>query len=498
MSSNIKPPSHPLQSPFFLVWLTFTLLILSAILVIQPGWGFMDDHTSLRIAQGFWSSPSINRVGSLIIGDTGLGRFRPINTLWIISAYKIGENAPLLLYFFITLAGLLLLPLWGIIADNVFNGGRRDPFWIWFFPLTFFLFTPFWNAFMYISIQEKFVYFFSAPAIFFFLKAYEHNHLNKLVPAFLFSALAVAGKETGASLFMAFTAYAVTNLVLFRRTIKISLIATLINSVAFIAYYFFIRGIMKNYTAAYADGMTISKILSALAGSPLYIKCILIAAVLVIAMAAIRRATGRPLTNSGHTLFAWLALFYIAIMLPWGFSTFRLAPLAVFIAFIAAPLLKVGDKLFPWRMLKNTLLALLIFLTAWNIIIPCIQKMADKRAVVTAIRDVMARTPDASFFYPAPFSETADALRAFSGANIIYLSDNSLSADSLTKRTNFLLANDESSPVTLCGVATGRTVYESSTWWIYPLVKNARTTTSFKESQQQNVFQRFKDKLKAL
>ncbi len=472
------------------VYSAFCVLILGAIISLRPGWGFMDDHTNLRIAREFWQDPSWQSLLGLITGDAGIGRFQPLYKLWIISAYKFGADAPWLLYFLTTLAGLLVLPLWGMILDKIFNEGRRSPFWIWVYPLAFFIFIPFWNAFMYISIQEKFLYLFSAPAVFFFVRAYEETRWGDLGRAFLFCFLAVMSKETGIVLFLAFAAYAFFDATLFRRQRSLSWAAWAGNTAFFILYYFFIQHLMSNYTAKYARNLSLSSLGDNFLTAPFYIKILAGLNLSILLWYFIRKFWDNKFEENGRTLFAWLSLLYIFILLPWGFPTYLLPPLAVFAVSAAAPVFQAAERWPSGRWAPRAALVSLAYLIALFVIVPQIEKMADKRMVVHEINQLRSKAAGAEFFYPAPYPETAAALRAFSGARINYLSDSKLSAGLLTAPgPHYLLMNDECHPAALSDTAILKNIYRSSTWNIYEIGPKPGHQSYFKEYPAKNAFQ---------
>ena len=477
-ANNMKTFSALLRSPFFAVYLGFCVLVLGAILVIQPGWGFMDDHTNLRMMHEFQKTSFLNNFQQFINAEISTGRFRPIYVLWVLSMYKVFAETPIMIYFLTTLAGMLLLPLWGLLADNVFNDSHRSPFWIWVFPLTFFCFTPFWNIFMYISIQEKFIYFFGTPAILFFLKAYRRNTPLWLIPALLFSLLAMAGKETGIFLLMGAVAYALTDILIFKRNKIVSTITALSGSAAATGYYFFISGLIKGYSSKYAGGMSLLKLGAALTTAPLVIKIIVATAVIGLAGTIITSFMDRSRNDNGYCLFPWLTLCFILILLPWGFPNYMLAPLAMIVIFSAAPALTLTNH---WRhgpVVKNAIVIILAFSAAVYIVIPRINKMADKRKIAEEVQLLARMNPEAVFFYPGGMEETYNALQAFSGVTITYLRDNTLPAERLgTKAPAFLLQNDENGTVQATGITADRIVYRNSTWRVTMLRRAAGSQT---------------------
>ena len=490
------PSTRTIAMGIFILW---SAIILTAILVIRPGWGFMDDHSNLRISRDFWGDPSWGRLERFIMDDISVGCFRPVYKLWIISAYKIAENAPVLIYFFTTLIGLALLPLWGLILDNAFNQKKRDPFLIWVYPLSFFLFTPFWNAFMYISVQERFIYFFSTPAIYFFLKSYSDKKWQPFLLSLLFVFLAIMAKATGIVLIMGFAAYAFLDAILFKRQARASWMITAISAAVFSGYYFFIQSTLKNYTAKYASNSNIHSILANLLASPVYIKLILFILAFVILYEIFRKLIDKDFEGTGASLFAWLTIFYILILTPWGFQTYLLSPMAPFLMATGVFFFKWRDRSPLFKRIKQISLVILIFLVTFLIIIPQIHKMADKRKVAAQVHSISTQDPSAVFFYPRPYEETSIALSAFSGSKINYLGNGALTARDIPARTTpYLLINDECAPAQLSDLSASAQVYASSTWAIYKLKTTPAQSSSFKPPFAQNFIQVLKTFIKRI
>lgn len=297
----------------------------------------MDDHSNVIITRDFWQAPSLDYFTRSFSTELVNGRFRPVYFIWLITAYTIGACAPFLVYFLITLAGLSLLPLWGISLDQAFNNGKRSPFLLWVYPLSFFVFTPFWNIFMYISLQEKFVYLFCTPAIFFFLKSYADKKWWLLLPALIFTLLATMGKETGVALLMSFGAYAFVDALIFKRDRNASWMIWSSNTILFSGYFLFVQWLMRSYSERYASNSNIQSMISKLLAAPVYIKIILLLCVAGIAWPIIKKCLDKTYEEKGGSLFAWLTLFYILLLTPWGYQSYLLSPLAPFLLATALP-----------------------------------------------------------------------------------------------------------------------------------------------------------------
>jgi hypothetical protein len=152
-----------------MIFISFLLLVVGSFLFYAPGWGFMDDLTFRQLAGNFWSGKT--SFISMIFDDIhGLGRFHPVCYLWIILVYWV--KYPLLIYLLVFLIGAYVLLLWGQLMSRFLFKTPASSYVQWVFPLGFFLFPAFWNIFMYISVQEKFIFIFGSLSLYSLFKSY--------------------------------------------------------------------------------------------------------------------------------------------------------------------------------------------------------------------------------------------------------------------------------------------------------------------------------------
>ena len=174
--------------PFF-VFLLFCLIIIAAYFYYKPSWGLMDDHNYIQEAKEVWESKHVLKTAyGYVMRDFYSQKIRPLYSLYVLFVYKFFINNTFLVYILIFLAQIIALPIWGIIFHRMFSKEEKisaDTLFI--YPLTFFLFTPFWNNFIYISLQEKFIFFFTTLSIYYFVSAYEKNNYRQLFISLIFS-----------------------------------------------------------------------------------------------------------------------------------------------------------------------------------------------------------------------------------------------------------------------------------------------------------------------
>lgn len=471
---------------FFFLFFFFVILI--AYFVWSPGWGFMDDFQCGETARAFWRgdlSPA-----SMIKGDIhGYGRFRPVYYLWVIGAYWL--QYPLALYLLILAAGFAVLLVWGRIINRLFHHEFSSLFNQFIYPLAFFLFLPFWNIFMYISVQEKFVFMFGSLSFYFLVRSYQQGLWRDFVLALGLAVLAMLGKETGVAFLAAYGAFAFLDVCLFKKDTKRSLALLGICLAAGIGYVLFIKSVLGGYTAGYKTNLEAQALLSGLQGSPSTIKAVLAMAVGAIFLMVIDFTRKRMDFHPLFLVCPFWVIFYVALLLPWGFPHYLLAPLAPFVMMCGYYFLY---KLFLRRQssLRWIQAGVIICVLAvlFSEILPRISKMADKRKIIEALAALNTQAPG-KFFYPPVYEETAMALERFSSVKIIYTG--SITAEDIASRSkNYLVINDEASAVSLQGVTLTDEVYRSGTWLIRVIEKKPNADEKFRLVLPKNMIQQLK------
>lgn len=487
-----------------IIFLLFSVVILGATLYYSPGWGFMDDYRNLPIAQKFWqNNPGFSSFKNLVAFDISeYGRFRPIYQIWVVFAYHIFFQNPLGLYILIAVFNILGLLLWGLIIHKVFSNNSKDFFSnIFIYPLTFFIFTPFWNNFMYISLLEKFVYIFSAISLYFFISAYRKRNFQFLLLSLSFAILCILSKETGVALFLVYWVYSLFNSIFSKDQRRFSLLNFSITTIILFSYYLFIKGIWSGYSSEYGSSLSPMAIFMNIMKAPFVIKGLaFFSAAAIFSYLVLRAKNKSDVIKKEAVLFPLFLGSYIVVLSPWRFSNYLLAPIAPLIMATLYPLYRlIGHRHKVLRLLKKVLVVVISFLILFLIIIPRISKMADKRKLVEGIKSIEKMDLDSRYFFPPPFRESFEAIREFTGADVEYLAKGTLSKERLSsKGYNYLIFGDQCSEIALKGVAAGKEVYNSNTWKIF-LIKEAKEKKSdFIVVFPENFAQRLKNYLKEL
>lgn len=485
------------------VFVLFCAVIVATTLYYSPWWGVMDDSGNLAIAANFWKHPSIGLIYNYIKGFIdGLGRFIPLYHLWIVIAYGLFRNFPTGLYLCMALAYFVTLLVWGKIINKVFPDHRSASFNFFVYPLSFILFTPFWNNFMYISTLEKFVYFFATFSLYFYICAYETNRKAYLVVSFAFMILGILSKETGIALAGVFCTYSLLDYLVFRKNKKLSLISFAVNASILIGFYFLVRSMWSgSYSVGYKNNFSCFGMLTSVLSAPLVIKGLVVVASIFacVGIAFIIRKKS-DLIHQEYILFPFLLGAYLMILAPWGFMNYLLAPIAPFVMMTLYPVyMFIGVGSMVRRKAFEATLIILIFLVLFFIIVPRISKMGDTKTIVSAIISMRDGSVPVKFFMVPPFYETPVHMGRYTNTSITYLNTGLFGRDMLKDgAVNCIIFEDRCGPVTLRDVVIEKEVYRNKTWRIFSLKRAIGKTQAFVPLFEKNLLQCIMDWIKAV
>lgn len=484
------------------VFILLCAVIVGATLYYSPWWGVVDDSRNLAIAADFWKYPSIgliyNAIKDFIVHS---GRFMPLYHFWIVIAYGPFRNFPTGLYLCMAFACFATFLVWGRIINKVFPDHRNASFNFFVYPLTFIIFTPFWNNFMLISSLEKFVYIFVTFSLYFYICAYEINKVSCLIVSFAFMVLGILSKETGIALAGVFCVYALLDYFVFHKNKKLSLISFTGSAFIFIGFYLVVRTMMWSgtYSAGYKNNFNCLSMLTSVLSAPLVIKG-LFAFALIFMFAGIAFIMHRKVSiiRQEYILFPLLLGAYLVILSPWGFMNYLLAPIAPFVMMTLYPIyMLVGARSMVRRKAFEGILIILVFLVLFFIIVPRISKMGDTKTIVSAIISMRDRNAPVKFFLAPPFYETAGHMGTYTKTNITFLNRGLLDKDTLKDGTaNYIIFEDRCNPVTLRDVVAEKEVYHNKTWKVFSLKKAIGETQVLAPVFDKNLLQRIKDWIK--
>jgi len=482
-------------------FILFILIVLGAYLYFQPAWSLMNDHQFLHHTASVWENNNIFQATLTYINDDGIGeKMRPLFSIYVLASYTIFAQHPLFLQIFNFLALIALFPLWGIIYHKIFSTDEKiskDVLFI--YPLMFFLFTPFWNNFMYINIQEKFIFFFSSLASYCFVQSYQKRNQKQAYIFIILTFLAILSKPTSIFLYVAVSAFAILDFTLFKKAKKISWTYLGSSLVAIPFYFVLVKMVIKpgGVSHRYIDNFSVLAMVNKILQSSFVIHGLILFGIgfLIYSIMIARKREGAYL----WTFMPICLLSYLLVMAPYSFSNYFLAPLSPFIFGLFYPgyiFLKKVLEQSKLKLLPQSVILILVFLTLFQIIIPRISKIADVRKVAAEIAELKAKDSNSQFYFPPPFFESRDALKYFSGTDIRYLRGALLENRMIGGDHNYLIVRDACTNLQLRGVTLGSAVFDSNTFKIFEVLPsrnhNEKTNFSFPKTAIQELIHKLR------
>jgi len=482
------------------IFVLFSLLIIGSVVFYGPSWGLMDDHHMLKSAQDVWlRGDALENLGRVIVSDLKWGMFRPVFYTWAMTVYRVFADAPLMIYLGIAIFNLATLLLWGFIFNKIWLNQKKNSLSdIFLYPLTFFIFTPYWNNFMYISMQQKFVLFFSALAVYFFYQGYVKERKTYFVLSV--SAILLSTLSHGEGIFLNLTMLFLS-LGLFFITKKAQLLFSFfLNLVLATAYLFFTIFVQfkGTYTAKYANSFNINKFVVNFSSASLLLRMLTLLAIFYLCFLIIRIATRRNRFTPIFLIFPLGFICYIAILTPWGFPSYHLSVLTPFIMGMFFPLYSfLNSKSYILKILTDSFIFVLALLTLFYIWIPRISKISDIKKMEQFIVDFEADKKANVYFMSQPCMEACKTLSAITKTEIIYLEDSLLSQDKLREPAgNFMIFRDECPSVNLKDVREMEEIYKNNTWRVFSVKKERGISKEFKVGFPENFVEKVKTFLK--
>lgn len=482
-----------------IVFLMFLGVILGATFYYSPSWGLMDDRQNLCQIMKIWAPGfSLSNLWTLIKNDYwGCGVFRPIYYTWVAFVYYIFKEVPAVIYALIAIFNMLAALIWGTIFHSLFSRKKEEKLInVFIFPLSFFIFTPFWNIFMYISLQEKFVYFFSAVSLYFLKIGYDKNKFYPIFIATLSLFLGVLIKPTCIYLAVALCFFALLDVILLNYKKSVSHIILLIYTPLLALYYYFTVKSVRGYTSRYGDNLHLDKLINSMLVAPMIVKFLVVCATVILIFMLIRILLRKNKFDPLGILIPLGFLCYVFIFLPWGFSNYLLSAATPYVLGMFFPVfIFLNRKSEVIKYLTNILLIFIVTIVFIFIIMPRISKMSDVEKVENFIKSFNQNNPSSVYFYPPPFYESAEAMRYFTNADIIYLANSILSKDMLKNcNCNYLIFRDEgiSTAILLKDARVNKEIYRNNTWRIIQLIREDGYNKEFRLDFPQSFIASFK------
>jgi hypothetical protein len=471
--------------------------IAAVTLYLAPSWGLMDDYGWVVMAHDMKISP-LASAHVLMENFSPCGMFRPFYAIWAAVFYGLFEHWPTGFYIFVAAWNMTAMALWGMVFYHLFEVRREDYYWtVFFYPLTFFMFTPFWNIFNYLSLQEKFVVLFAPLTIFLFQKLYKDFRRSDAAWMGLLIFLGLMSKATFVFIPFIFLVYAVLDLAVFRYRPRLSLALAGINGAVFAGYavFTFAAQLKGGYTARYKESLAGGSFLVKILHLPLVVKALVILAVIgFVAVCAYAVVKKKPELSPAVLIYLGL-MAYIGLLLPWGFQSYLLSalgPLVLGTVFPVYAWLNRKEGLVKFAV-NATVVLCLIFVFIGNIA-PSIARMADIRGMIDHLR----QTSDGTYLIPPGYMETADATRKFTGKKVIYCKDGVITAGLLAPAGNYVVFSDLFSTVRLSGVAVEKEVFANGTWKIFTLVPKPGHDETMSVPFEKTFLQKLKIKIRGM
>lgn len=479
------------------MFIGFFFLLIGINLYYAPSWGLMDDAQNLEMAKMTWQSgnPLQNLWNIIITSLLSWGIFWPVYYIWVIFMYHIFSEMPLAIYILIGILNFVSIYLWGIVFYRLFSAPKENFYLsVFLFPLLFFVFTPFWNIFLYISVQQKFVLFFAALSLYFIEKAYSLEKNKYLIFSFLAFLGGVFGHPEGIYLCAAYIGFSILDILFFRYKQKISAVNLSINSLFFLAYYFFTTHIqMKDgYSSKYKNNLNIESLMLNFLETSVIVKTLFILACGMLIYMAVQVLRKKNIFQPLAIIIPLGVLTYLMILLPWGFPNYHIALMAPHLFGLFFLIYLWACR---WKFLSISINVVIIpALVAMSFIyvgIPRIQKISEIKLVENFLKESKLKSPQDLYFLPSPCAEASGAIQYFTGVNIKYLDDRKLPKDLLSDRSqSYLVLRDECPKVVLENVKVKEEIYKSNTWNIFYISREDGHNEIYEGDFQKNILQK--------
>lgn len=488
-----------------IVFSFFVVSICWIIFYYAPSWGLMDDCGNLTRDSFVWQNNNpLGVMWDLSLQDLKWGMFRPVYFFWASISYHLLKDLPTIFYFLVAVFNLFTIILWGIIFARIFSREKTEnSFWIFIFPLLFFVFTPFWNIFMYLSLQQKFILFFNALAILALLKAYETNCLKFIYLYFALFLLSLLSHPEATHLAIVTTIIFLVDLAVTKINKRVSLVGFSMNLFFIFLYLIFTFTVQfkGSYVSRYEARFNINSIVSSIMHASVVIKILISLALINLCLQIF--VLFKPKNHSIKQLF--ILIFPLGllgcglILAPVGFITYHLSIFTPFIIGIFGWFYYfIAKNIVQAKYLAAFVIIFLSLLSVFYIFAPRISKISDIKYTVNFIKSANSRHPS-NFLLPPPCEEATPSLGYLSGADATYLEKGVLQDCYLKSGfNNYLVLRDECSQVNLEDVKIDTLAYQNNTWKIYSVVKSKGEKYFIKPEFKENPIEIIKTKLKNL
>jgi hypothetical protein len=371
----------------------------------------------------------------------------------------------------------------------VWGEDLKDTEAVWFYPLLFFCFTPFFNLFLYLSVQERLVYWFSLGSIYFLYRAFSVSSWKLLLLSFMLIVGGVFSKETGIAVMLALGAGSLFCGLRDPERRKMAFVFAAAAGIFIVGYYVFIRSIMSGYSAKYA-GLSLNVIMQNVGQAPLMVKLLLLAGMAQAGWMLFRWEQYKTWQGIFPVIGGFLLAAYLLVLAPWGFMNYLLAPLAPFIFIVLFPLYRALEKRVPWARFLFGILALLVLT---GVLLP---RLADIASVRPLTEFLKKDGSGSVYYFPADSLEAPIRLQELTGRTFKYVETRELSRqDIVTVPGALLIVNRRSPGISLVGLKPGHIIYGDHHWRVVELLSDEAVRGSYQVVFPETPLQTFAKKL---
>jgi len=355
---------------------------------------------------------------------------------------------------------------------------------------------------MYISLQERFYLIFGGVAFFMYLLAKKKGSVIAVLLSTLFLSLLMLAKETGISILMSFLIFTILDILFLSKEKVVNgsfLIASTIFGIPYIMFMFN-KVIGGSYpgTGNYHLRGSIGELLKKVAAIPLVCWLILSFSILSIVYAVYKKYSHQAGLPRDYLwiLFPLSLMTYIGILIPWGFPTYMLSPVALFLFptlyLFVYPLSPKLKKTF-----YSFMVPLSLFVVIFNVI-PSVSVMADQRKLAEFVDENLDHH-NAYIVTPAVLEEVSVKLTENIGVRTEDYGENRAESSQLDPlKANYLLMNHDCGPFELRGLTIGAEVYRNATWSLHQIVFEENRINIIEPKFSLSFFRKVKKMIRAI
>jgi hypothetical protein len=351
---------------------------------------------------------------------------------------------------------------------------------------------------MYISLQTKFIIFFSALAIYLFYTGYVKEKKIYFVLSVTAILLSVLSHPEG--IFLNLAMLLLCPFLFFITKKRNCIFNFILNLILFIPYLIFTVTIQLkgSYTSRYSSSLNFDAYVTNFSQAPLLIKILTFASVCYLIFLVILILKKKNKFSPVFLVFPLGLVCFVGVLTPWGFPNYHLSILTPFVMGMFFPVYSVlNSKSRKIKILINTLMLMLVLIILFFVCFLRISKIRDIKETEQFIVNFEKSGKKNTYFMGNPCMEACDMLGIFTKTKTVYLNNAVLAAGRLDEAGgNFIIFRDECPTVYLDGVKESQEVYKNRSWRIFSLNRADGVHKRFKANFPENAIEKIKSFLK--